>query len=234
VEVGNTDIENVALTLTRGMDVAGQVKVEGPATPSLSGMQLYLSPREGGVMMYGGGDSARVEGNGAFIFKGANPDHYDIRTYGLPGGYYVKSVRMGEEEALEAGLNLTRGAAPITVVLSHGAGEVSGVVQNDKEQPASGATVVLVPAGERRQRVDFYKSTTTDQYGRYTVKNIDPGDYKLFAWEDVESGAWSDPDFLKPLESRGHSVTIRENSRENAQLDLIPTESGQAAAKPAQ
>jgi protocatechuate 3,4-dioxygenase beta subunit len=234
VDVGNTDVENVTLTITRGMEVAGQVKVEGPAAPPLSGVQMYLRPREQGMMMFGGPPPARVEENGAFTMKGVSPDHYDFRTYGLPDGYYVKSVRMGDEEALEAGLNLTRGAAPVTVVLSPGAGAVSGLVQNDKQQPASGVTVVLVPAGERRQRAESYKNTATDQYGRYTLKNLDPGDYKLFAWEDVEPGAWSDPDFLKPLESRGHSVTIRENSRENAQLDLIPAETEQAAAKPAQ
>jgi hypothetical protein len=65
----------------------------------------------------------------------------------------------------------------------------------------------------------------TDQNGRYTLKGIDPGDYKLFAWEDIEPGAWDDPEYLKPFESRGQKVTIPENGRENIALDAIPVKS---------
>ena len=81
--------------------------------------------------------------------------------------------------------------------------------------------MVLVPESRRRGREPLYRNATTDQHGRFTVRNIEPGDYKLFAWEDVESGAWLDPDFLKPVESEGRSVAIKEGSRESAELKLI-------------
>jgi hypothetical protein len=69
---------------------------------------------------------------------------------------------------------------------------------------------------------------TTDQYGRFTIKSVDPGEYKVFAWEDVETGAYMDPEFVKPVEGQGESVTIRESSRESLQLKLIPVETAQA------
>jgi hypothetical protein len=106
---------------------------------------------------------------------------------------------------------------------------VEGSVQNDKQQPAVGATVVLVPQEkERRDQMSYYKNVTTDQYGRFTVKNLDPGEYKVFAWEDVEAGAYMDPELVKPMEGHGESVTIRESSRELLQLKLIPAETAQA------
>ena len=46
----------------------------------------------------------------------------------------------------------------------------------------------------------------------------------MFAWEQIESGAYQDPEFLKPFESRGESYSIRENGRESAQLKMIPAE----------
>ncbi len=33
-----------------------------------------------------------------------------------------------------------------------------------------------------------------------------------------------DPEFLKPVEERGHAIQIREGSRESAELKLIPLE----------
>jgi hypothetical protein len=58
------------------------------------------------------------------------------------------------------------------------------------------------------------------------TENIEPGEYKAYAWEDVEMGAYMDPDFLKPVENRGQSVSIHENSHEQLQLDLIPGDAG--------
>jgi len=31
---------------------------------------------------------------------------------------------------------------------------------------------------ERRDQMQYYKTVTTDQYGRFTLKNLDPGEYK--------------------------------------------------------
>jgi len=38
-----------------------------------------------------------------------------------------------------------------------------------RQQPATGATVVMVPQEkERRDQMQYYKTVTTDQYGRFT------------------------------------------------------------------
>jgi hypothetical protein len=60
------------------------------------------------------------------------------------------------------------------------------------------------------------------------MKSIAPGGYKLFAWEDVESGEYQEPEFLKRFETLGHSVGIREGRRESAQLKLIPADGKKA------
>ena len=63
--------------------------------------------------------------------------------------------------------------------------------------------------------------TTVGPDGQFHFKSVPPGEYKLFAWEDVESGAWLDPDFIKPLDDKGKSVTIRADGQENADLVAI-------------
>jgi len=83
-------------------------------------------------------------------------------------------------------------------------------------------TVVLIPQErERKDQPQYYKTTTTDTAGSFTFKNLDPGQYKVYAWREVESGAYMDPEFVGPVESRGQALTIHEGSQENLQLKLI-------------
>jgi hypothetical protein len=67
----------------------------------------------------------------------------------------------------------------------------------------------------------LFKTTTADTMGHFSITGIAPGEYKLFAWEQIEESAYQDPEFLKPYESQGQAITIREGSRENAQLKVI-------------
>jgi hypothetical protein len=84
---------------------------------------------------------------------------------------------------------------------------------------------VLIPKSEkRRSNVQFYKTATTDQKGLFTIKSVDPGDYKAYAWEDVETQAWMDPEFVKPVESKGTAVTVDPSGQHQLQLKAIPAE----------
>ena len=132
---------------------------------------------------------------------------------------------MGDDEVKDTGIDTTRSAGgPLIITVSARAGQIEGVVLDDKQQPTAGASVVLVPEPKLRDRAEAFKDVTTDQYGRFVLKNLEPGAYKLFAWEDVEPGEYMDPEFLKPVEEHGYAVRIHEGSRESAELKLIPVE----------
>jgi hypothetical protein len=53
------------------------------------------------------------------------------------------------------------------------------------------------------------------------VRGIAPGDYKLFSWEEVESGAWEDPEFLKPFEGKGEKISLQEGDQKSLSLTAI-------------
>jgi Carboxypeptidase regulatory-like domain len=110
------------------------------------------------------------------------------------------------------------------VIVSANGGQIDGSVQNEKSEPAAGATVVLIPEASRRTSNYLYKRVGTDQNGHFTIKGVKPGEYKVFAWEEVENGAYQDPDFLKPLESKGEALSIKENAHESVQVKVIPVE----------
>jgi hypothetical protein len=58
---------------------------------------------------------------------------------------------------------------------------------------------------------------------RASVDSIAPGEYKVFAWDEVEDRAWEDTDFIRLYETRGKAVTMREGSTEQVQISSIPS-----------
>ena len=73
-------------------------------------------------------------------------------------------------------------------------------------------------------RTSLFKTTVAGPDRRFTLTDLAPGGYKLFAWDDVNIDAIHyDPDFLKPFEAQGQSVQISEKQKESAHLKLIQT-----------
>jgi hypothetical protein len=222
IDVRESDVDNVVLELQPGTELKGQLRIEGRAVGDVTDEQIALQPDDSS---YGGGVGATVKADGSFTLADVQPARYFLSVYGGTDVYYQKSVRLGAQDVLESGLDLTHGVSgTVEVVLSANGGQIEGVVLNANEQPEAAATVVLVPDEPRRSQTRLYKDATTDQYGRFTIMGIAPGGYKLFAWEEVEDGAYEDPDYLKAYEALGEPKNIRERSRESAQLKLIPAE----------
>jgi hypothetical protein len=67
----------------------------------------------------------------------------------------------------------------------------------------------------------LYKTATTDQSGRFSMRGIAPGDYKLFAWEALENFGYFDPDVLRRSEALGKAVQLSEGSKLVAETRVI-------------
>jgi hypothetical protein len=90
------------------------------------------------------------------------------------------------------------------------------------DQSFPGASVVLVPDGKDRGQPSAYQRTVTDQSGRFAMRNVVPGDYTIFSWEQIDRGAYFDPEFLARYEDRGKAVHVEEGGHLSVKLDLIP------------
>ena len=106
------------------------------------------------------------------------------------------------------------------IALSHDGATIEGVIQSKDDQPVPGAIVVLIPETRMRSRHGLFQQTSTDQFGRYHLGAVTPGDYKLFVWAEVETGIWFDPDFLKDVESDGHSIAVTAKDHQAINLRL--------------
>ena len=54
------------------------------------------------------------------------------------------------------------------------------------------------------------------------MKGLTPGNYKLFAFEEFDPQSIEDPEFLRPFEQAGISLTLREGDNPPQKLRMIP------------
>jgi protocatechuate 3,4-dioxygenase beta subunit len=228
IQVGGSNMEGILLTIRGGVGVSGRVRVEGESTQGTAQVRLTLQPAEAGGVLFGPMPTQQVKEDGNFQMDDVGPDRYTVSLNGLPDGFYVKSMRSGNLDVLLGGLEVADASpAPLDIVLSPNAGQVTGSVVDPNTQKAAPAVmVVLVPQEkERRDREGFYRTITSDLSGQFTFKGVVPGEYRVYAWEEAEYGSWMDPDFLKPVESRGEAVSVSESGRQAVQVNLIPADS---------
>ncbi len=220
VEVGDENLSNVEVVIAPGMDITGHVRVEGKTSADVSQISVGLEPL-GGSENIGDSYDATMKPDGTFTFHDVSEGNYRIDVTPIPPGFYLNAG--GASEVLETGLTVTR-AHPVPsleLILSAGTAQIDGTVSND-DQPFAGATVVLVPDVNRRGQPRYYKTSMSSQAGRFVLRGIAPGDYTIFAWEEIERDAYMDPDFLRLYEDRGKAVSIAAGDHQSVQLQLIP------------
>jgi protocatechuate 3,4-dioxygenase beta subunit len=218
LEVGSTNIDDLTLTLARPGELTGVVKFSG-CEEKPSGLRGQLEVTTVGV----GFPGFDIKDDFTFTVKNVWPAAYRVRLYGIPTKCYLKGVRFGDTELVDSAIDLSQGVAAgqLTITISGGAAQVEGSVETDKQQPVTSAWVVLIPEGSRRDQPDAYVIASTDQNGRYTAKGIVPGDYRAYAFDQLEAGAYQDREFMKAWEGRGEKVTLQENGHETLQLKAI-------------
>jgi len=120
-------------------------------------------------------------------------------------------------------------AGTLEITLSSRGARVQGAVADSDGLPAVGVRVVLVPEPSHRTQSTLFKEQPTDQYGHFELRGIAPGDYKLFSWEEVESGSWEDPEFLKDFEKEGEKISLQEGDQKTLNLTAIPSTTSESA-----
>ena len=83
--------------------------------------------------------------------------------------------------------------------------------ENARSQGVGFKTVVLVPLANKPPA--WYKTASTDYHGAFSMSNIAPGEYRVFAWGLVPDNAWFDPEFLKPFEDKGPRISVAADAR---------------------
>jgi protocatechuate 3,4-dioxygenase beta subunit len=220
IDVGNADVEGIAVTIAPGVNINGQIVWEGK--PSLEKDELTVIPVPLDISL--SFHRARVTPGNAFTLTDMGEGTYRVEVQGQSKDCYIKDVRYAGSSVLEDGFTVSRAvAASLEITISAHGATVQGNVSDADGLPTAGVWAVLVPSAPLRSQSRLYKAQTTDQYGHFILKGIAPGDYQLFSWDEVEDGAWEDADFLKPFEEKGERVTVEQGDSKAVNLVTIKT-----------
>jgi 5-hydroxyisourate hydrolase-like protein (transthyretin family) len=215
VQVGDRDIDNLSIGIAPGINLTGRLIVEGVTQDLPNSFGILPRPEIDGMTVGSLGSPSRL--GAALSWTNLPPGDYQfhISQGALQPNQkplHIKSMRLGQMDAMGTVRISSSTTDVLEVVLTTETGSVEGTA-------AANATVVLVPAA--RKRMALYKTVVTGADGRFAFQDVPPGDYKLFAWDDVETGAWQNAEFIREHESKGRAVRISEKSKEDVQLNVI-------------
>ncbi|HET7748477.1 MAG TPA: carboxypeptidase regulatory-like domain-containing protein [Terriglobales bacterium] len=238
IQVGQTDLNNVDLEVSPVLSGAihGRVRVAGNARLELSQLIVTLQATEARRPEFAFQPDDRgnsfpglgaVQRDGSFVMTmpddGPGVYYTEVSARG-PGleNFYTKAVSYGDMDITESGLTLPTSAAPLEIVIAADGATVQGRVTDARDQPVDNATVVAIPANPNLQRwAELYQPATTDQNGQFTVRGLRPGEYQVYAWQDIESYAFLDPDFMRTYENRGTALKADPNGRYTIVLHVL-------------
>ena len=219
------DIDNVSVAVTPGITIPGRIRIEGnsPAGQNPYSRLMPMLQTGGGSILTAAlqGGIPRPAADGTFSLTKITPGNYKLVVNGLDPTMYIKDAHIDRTDVLQGIAIGNRVDGALEIVLSTNAGQVDGTIVDAAGKPVSGVQAVLIP-DRLRNRSDLFKTATSGANGRFTMRGITPGDYKLFAWEDIEPFSYFDSDVLRPFEALGKTVRIQENSRETAEVKIIP------------
>jgi hypothetical protein len=99
---------------------------------------------------------------------------------------------------------------------------ITGVVTDDKSSPMPDASVVLIPDAPYRNAILRYRSDTSVFDGKFVLRGVAPGAYRVFAWAELPGPAYRNAEFLKKYEARGTPLKI--DNAAPVSLNLIAIE----------
>jgi len=198
-------------------------------TPSISGRVIFEDGgSHAGLLHFASLDSATGYGapippDGAFKMPAIPPGIYRPALNFSDATFFIRSARISSRNVLRDGIDVTSNSADnVEIVIAAKAGLIQGTVTDERNVASVGAQLALIPIAERRERPDLFKSAASDQFGRFTIRGITPGDYKLFAWTDIEPYAFFDPAFVQPYETQGTPIHIDDAGSVTINLKVLP------------
>ena len=226
VTIAGQPRSDVSLSLSPGMSISGSIAFRGSTLPApeMSRVRLSFLPLSisaGAAEMELASGSARVDEQGRFTAVGLMPGRYRIMASGA-GAWILSSVTAQGREALDFPLEVRPGEDVGGVVVTFGdrSTTLGGALQDASGQPAAAYTVVVFADDNRywtpmSRRVQALRPATD---GRFSFRNLPPGEYRLAAVVDPEPGQWFDPEFLRQLVVASTNVRLAEGETKTQDL----------------
>jgi hypothetical protein len=221
IRVRSGDLQSLTIVVKPVVTVSARFIVGGNSAIDLSQLELQLEQRDrvGYRLPALAGSDPR-----ATMRFGRVPSSMAVPVvYGPYPDAYVADLLQEGRSVFDGGV-ITIGSQPVSVdvVLNGDGSRIEGSVQGAPSANFESTRVVLVPESPRRANPLLYQAVNPDANGRFTLRGVAPGNYKVFAWESVPSGAWENAEFLAPFERQGKVLRVEPGIPASVSVDWIP------------
>ncbi len=173
--------------------------------------------------------SAQVASGGAFTLKQVPAGDWTMNVNPLPDGAFLKAAQFGDQDIRFARTDVKPGSEDsMNIVISMNSAQIHGEVD------ASGgdskrAGILLAPAGKYSTLTRFFYDAVADDSGKFELKGIAPGKYKIFALEKLAAAEFKTPEAAAQLDPLGEEIELAEGARLEMHPKLIAIERAREA-----
>jgi hypothetical protein len=226
ISVDGRDVTDVALVMNPAFSLSGQLAFDGGAPPAdLTRIRVTLSPAPGpdGPVPGASSSMATADASGRFTVTNVVPGYYRISVAGVQG-WWPESAIVGSQDALDFPVEVRPGASlnQVLVTMVDQQTEVTGVLSDSRGEPVPDYTLIIFPADSaywtpNARRVQSTRPATD---GRFSFRNLPAGDYRIATVLDPEPGSWTDPAYLRELETVSLQVPIRRGEKKTQNIRI--------------
>jgi hypothetical protein len=216
--------DEVTLVLAPPRDITGKLRIEGLGGPSAGSFDIRLTRRGVGPRI-----SAPVAADGTFTLRQVPPGEWILNINPLPPGAFLKVARLGDQDIRFARMQISPGSEEsIGIVISMNTAQVHGEVRAGSRD-SKRAGILIAPTGQYSTLTRFYYDVAADDSGKFELKDIAPGKYKIFALEKLAPAEFKTPEATSQLDPLGEEIELAEGASLEVHPKLIPVERGREA-----
>ena len=212
VQVTEAGEHEVALALRAGVSASGTVDVTSlRGAVDLRKVQVDLmrvmSPAEWEAPL----GTATPDAEGRFVIRGLAPGRYRVGIRGLPDGWMLASAVFDDVDAADYHLHVeARSISGGVLTFTSRRAQLAGQVSGTSGDPVNDHSVLLFPSDRElwvtQSRRIHVAQPAAD--GRYTIRGLSPGEYRVAAIIPPEAGQQFDPEFLAEAMVGSTPITI--------------------------
>ena len=224
ITIDSGDRRDVIVSLQPTATVVAKLDSSSAALPGgASRLSLALAPASAdpaAVTISG----VKADAEGRFTFKGVVPGSYWLRVTGVPAGWALQGATAGGRDVLDRPLAVASGGSltEVTISVSDRASQIAGTFTDASGRPATDYLVIAFPADREQWRPGsrYIQAVRPATDGRFTLRALPAGAYRLAAVWDAEPDEWFMPDFLAALLPAAIAVDVADGETRTQDIQV--------------
>jgi Carboxypeptidase regulatory-like domain len=227
VPVNGEDVNDVFIVTGRAGVIRGRlVGDDGSVLPFRPGqVRIFAQPRDPSRPMMGMRPSV-VRDDWTFEVSGLTEAVRLNVAFEVPGsGWSVRHAWKDNVDLLDTAVDIAPGQTieDVELVATRKVTELSGLVNDSRNQPVTDASVVVFSEDKERWTTGsrYLRVTRPDTNGKYTVRLTPAQNYRVVVVQGLEDGQFSDPEFLTRALDYATPFDIGEGEAKGVNLKLV-------------